>query len=77
MDQDKRRLRQLKRDIKRAGNNRRRPQLTRDLADNPEEAAYAEVGFGRRSSAPLNALDRDATRRRHQNNSNQDRGGMA
>lgn len=33
MDQDKRRLRKLKRDIKRAGNKRRRQYLKRDLDD--------------------------------------------
>jgi hypothetical protein len=64
MDQDKRRLRKLKRDIKRAGNKRRRQHLKRDLTDNPEEAPYAEFEFGRDSSAGLNAMDQDATRRK-------------
>jgi hypothetical protein len=66
MDQDKRQLRKLKRDIKRAGNKRRRLHLKRQLADSPEEAARAEVDFGRASSAAYNGMDRDATRRRHQ-----------
>ena len=56
--------RKLKRDVKRAGNKRRRQHLKRDLADNPEEAAFTEFEFGRDSSTGLNALDRDATRRR-------------
>jgi hypothetical protein len=61
---DKRQYRRLKRDIKRAGNKRRRQSLKRDLADNPEEAPFSEFEFGSDSSAGLNGLDRDATRRR-------------
>ncbi len=64
MDQDKRRYRQLKRDVKRAGNKRRRLHLKRDLADKPEEAHHSEFDFGRDSSQGLNGMDRDATRRR-------------
>ena len=60
---DKRRLRQLKRDIKRAGNKRRRQHLKRDLRDRPEDAPYSEFDFGRSSSAGLNRLDNDPTRR--------------
>jgi hypothetical protein len=66
MDQDKRQLRDLKRAIKRAGNKSRRQQLKRDLADNPEDAHRSEFEFGRSSSVGLNGIDRDATRRRHQ-----------
>jgi hypothetical protein len=64
MNDDKRQTRQLKRDIKKAGNRKRRQQLKRDLARNPEDAANTEVDFGSDSSAPLNGIDRDATRRR-------------
>ncbi len=64
MDPDKRQMRELKRAIKRAGNKRRRQQLKRDLADNPEDAHHSEVELTRDSSAWLNGLDRDATRRR-------------
>jgi hypothetical protein len=65
MDQDRKRLlRQLKRDVKRAGNKRRRQHLKRELADNPEEAPYSDFQFGRDSSALLNGLDQDATRRK-------------
>jgi hypothetical protein len=60
----KRQLRKLKRDLKRAGAKKRRRQLQRDLADNPEEAHHSEPTFGRASSAGLNGLDQDATRRR-------------
>jgi hypothetical protein len=63
MDQDKRRYRQLKRDIKRAGNRKRRQHLKRDLRENPEEAAHTEFDFGRSSSAGLKANDQDSTRR--------------
>jgi hypothetical protein len=63
MDQEKRRHRELKRDIKKAGNRKRRRHLQRDLARNPEEAAHAEFDFGRASSEGLNGNDHDATRR--------------
>lgn len=61
---DKRKLRQLKREIKRAGSKRRRQALKKDLEENPEEAAHSAFDFGRLSSESLNGLDQDATRRR-------------
>ena len=64
MDPDKRRMRELKRAIKRAGKKRRRNQLKRNLADSPDEAHKAEVDYGRNTSTGLNRLDNDATRRR-------------
>lgn len=64
MDPQKRQLRKLKRDIKRAGVKRRRQELKRDLAANPEEAHRSEFEFGRDTSTGLNGLDKDATRRR-------------
>jgi hypothetical protein len=64
MNQDKRRHREHKRDLKKAGNRKRRQHLKRQLTDNPEEAARAEFDFGRDSSAGLNGIDRDGTRRR-------------
>jgi len=62
--EDKRRLRQLKREIKRDGNKRRRRHLQRELREHPEEAPYSEFDFGRASSVTLNRLDDDPTRRR-------------
>jgi hypothetical protein len=64
MDPDKRRMRQLKKAIKRAGNKSRRQSLKRDLVEKPDEAHRSEYDFGPGSSTGLNALDRDATRRR-------------
>lgn len=64
MNNDQRQHRQMKRDIKRAGNRTRRRDLKRELEANPAEAHFAEEGFGRHSSAPLNGNDNDATRRR-------------
>jgi hypothetical protein len=61
---EKRQYRKLKRDVKRAGNKRRRQYLKRDLAENPDEAPFSEFDFGSDSSAGLNGLDQDATRRR-------------
>jgi hypothetical protein len=66
MNQDKRRHRELKREIKRAGNRKRRQHFKRDLAENPEEAAQTDFEFDRASSSGLNGMDRDATRRRSQ-----------
>lgn len=64
MDPQKRQLRKLKRDIKRAGVKRRRQQLKRDLTDTPDEAHLGSAyDFGRATSSTLNGLDRDATRR--------------
>ena len=63
-NEDKRRLRQLKRAIKQAGNKKRRGKLKRELRDNPEEAHWSEESVGRSSSQFLNAIDKDATRRR-------------
>jgi hypothetical protein len=60
----KREQRQLKRDIKRAGSQRRRRELKRDLRENPEEAPFSEENFGRYRTAPLNGMDQDQTRRR-------------
>jgi hypothetical protein len=54
----------LKREIKRAGTQRRRRQWKRDLRENPEEAPYSEANFGRYSTAELNGIDQDKTRRR-------------
>lgn len=64
MDPDKRQLRKLKRDIKRAGNKRRRQFLKRQLTEDPEGAAHPEFDFGDYSSTAFNGLDQDATRRR-------------
>jgi hypothetical protein len=63
MDQDKRRYRQLKRDIKRAGKRKMRRHLQRELIDHPEDAADTTFDYGRNSTASLNGNDRDATRR--------------
>lgn len=63
-DDKKRELRQLKRVVKKAGSKHRRRDLKRQLAENPEEAAFAEENFGRNSSETLNGLDKDATRRK-------------
>jgi len=64
MEPIKRELRQLKRDIKREGSQRRRREWKRDLRENPEEAPYSGEDFGRYSSALLNGIDRDQTRHR-------------
>lgn len=64
-NEDKRRLRQLKRAIKNAGNKKRRGKLKRELRDNPEEAHWSEESVGRSSSQFLNAIDKDATRQRN------------
>ena len=64
MNQDKRRHRELKREIKRAGNKKRRQHLKRQLEVNPEEANVDEFDYGRNSSRELNGVDQDATRQR-------------
>ncbi len=64
MDPDKRKYRKLKRNVKRAGNKHRRRDFKRQLRENPNEAPYQEENFGRNSSAAMNGNDRDATRKR-------------
>jgi len=66
MDKDKRRMRQLKRDVKKAGNRKLRNHLKRQLVDNPEEAAHAaeDFDYGNHSSETLNGMDQDNTRKR-------------
>ncbi len=64
-NQEKRELRELKRTLKRAGNKKRRRQFKKDLEERPEDAAYLEAGYGRYSSAKLNGIDHDSTRRRY------------
>ena len=49
MDREKRQLRKLKRDIKRAGSKRRRQHLKRELVENPEEAIRYLKGDGQYS----------------------------
>lgn len=63
-DQEKRKLREEKRAVKKRGNKHRRQQLKRELAENPEEAAHSEEDLGRYRSAELNGIDRDTTRKK-------------
>jgi len=63
---DKRLYRKLKRDVKRAGNRQRRHHLKQELRDNPEEAANTVFDFGKSSSAAMNGIDQDATRKRRE-----------
>ena len=63
MDQDqKRELRQLKREIKRKGGKIRRRQLKQGLIDNPEAARDTVVDFGRFESKAMNGFDRQPAR---------------
>ena len=64
MDREKRQQRKLKREIKQAGNKKRRSGLKRDLRDNPQEAHLTEPSVGGASSQTFNGLDQDATRKR-------------
>jgi hypothetical protein len=61
---DKRVLRKLKREVKRAGSKHRRRDLKLQLRDNPAEAHEAEENLGRHQSAAIGPLDQDATRNR-------------
>lgn len=65
---DKRQQRKMKRDIKRAGNKKRRQSLKRDLEQNPEDAAHSEADVGHYRSDTLNGMDDDQTRRRKDEN---------
>lgn len=64
MSDDKRVYRKLKRQVKKAGNRKRRATLKKQLEEDPAEAHQAEFDFGADSSQFLNKSDSDATRRR-------------
>jgi hypothetical protein len=64
MDKNKREYRKLKRSVKRSGSKRRRRHLKQDLADHPENAQFSEYEFRGDSSATLNGLDSDSTRKK-------------
>jgi hypothetical protein len=61
---DKRRYRKLKRDIKRAGNKRRRRVLKQQVTDGTLDDDNSDDGLGRHRTAWLNGMDRDAKRKR-------------
>jgi hypothetical protein len=63
---DKRRLRKLKRDVKRAGNKRRRRALKQFLGNEKHDHEVTGDGLGRTRSAVFNGMDRDAKRKRWQ-----------
>lgn len=58
MQDDKRQMRKLKRDVKKAGNRQRRAFYKRTLRDEPDEAHDAEFEFRKNSSEPMNGQDR-------------------
>ncbi len=64
MEPTKRELREVKRIIKRKGNQRLRRQLKQTLAEHPEDANDGEFNYGRYQSSLFNGMDHDATRRR-------------
>jgi len=64
MNDDKRKQRQLKRELKKAGNRTRRQRLKQSLTQNPAEAHFEDESVGRHSTEPLNGQDRDGTRKR-------------
>jgi hypothetical protein len=66
MNNDKDRYLKLKRQVKKAGKKSRRAHLKRDLAENPDEAHWSEFDFGKNTSAHMNGIDNDRTRRRRQ-----------
>jgi hypothetical protein len=55
---DKRKLRELKRAVKRKGNKHRRHALKRQLKQEPHEAHLAEEDLGGSESRNMNRLDR-------------------
>lgn len=64
MEPTRRDQRQAKRELKQAGSQHRRRQLKRELRENPEDAHRSEENFGRYSTAELNGIDNDSTRRK-------------
>lgn len=64
MSDQKRDHRRRKREIKQAGNRKRRRAFQRDLDRNPEGAAESIEDLGGYSSESMNGNDNDATRRK-------------
>jgi hypothetical protein len=63
----KKQWRQIKRELKRRGQRRRRQELKRDLDKNPLNPQITQhEEFDRYRSADLNGIDRDATRRKRE-----------
>lgn len=60
---EKRHLRETKRELKRAGHKKVRARAKHLLDSAPEDAHLARDSFGRYTTAHLNGIDRDATRR--------------
>jgi len=71
-DPDKRKLRELKRVLKKRGNKHRRQELKKSLSENPDEATDATGELGRHRSADYNGIDRDSTRRRKKEESEEE-----
>jgi hypothetical protein len=70
-DRDRRELREIKRVVKRLGNQHARREVKRRLSEalgpdleSDEDPLTDGPDYGRFRSAPLNGMDRDATRRR-------------
>jgi hypothetical protein len=61
--QEKKRLREIKRQIKRSGTKRVRARSKRELAENREDADFSRIGFGDFRSEHFNGMDEDATRK--------------
>ncbi|MEZ6142205.1 MAG: hypothetical protein R3B84_16725 [Zavarzinella sp.] len=66
VDPDKRRLRETKRAVKKAGARHRRRDLKRQLEQNPEDAADHTEKLGRHRSEHLNGIDNDSTRKKEE-----------
>jgi len=62
VDPDKKMLRELKREIKKIGNRKRRRNFNKGLLNNPEEAHLQEEDLGYNRSDAMNGLDTDSTR---------------
>ena len=62
MNDDKRRHREEKREVKRASHKHARNKIKRVLTEAPEEADLVGEDFGRHRSEPMNGIDHDATR---------------
>ena len=63
---DKRFYRDLKRDVKKLGNKKRRSWLKRQLEEDPENAQDHEYDFGDLTSKQYNGRDHDKTRLREE-----------
>lgn len=76
MENEKKQFRELKREMKRVGKRKMRSYLKKQLAENPDDAPFAELDYGKWSTEGMNGKFPDSKRKKDDERSNcEDTGG--